>query len=366
MKMEVVSVELDNSSYPVYIGTGLLDDQDLLRRHVRGNQVMLVSNEIVGPIYADKIASAFADRQLDSIYLPDGEIHKTLQTFETVISALLANKHDRSTTILALGGGVTGDIAGFVAACYRRGVDFIQIPTTLLAQVDASVGGKTAVNHALGKNMIGAFYQPNCVLIDVNCLQTLPAREFKAGLAEIIKHGAIRDLRLFEWLEDNLSSILDLDQQALVHLIKRNCEIKASVVSEDETEQGIRAVLNFGHTFGHAIETSMGYGNWLHGEAVAAGMVMAADLSMRLGLLESKSAGRLKSLVARAGLPVVPPAELRPDEIFELMRLDKKVQNGRIRFVVLKGLGDAIVEDEIEPEMVLKTLGAGELLCQPS
>ncbi len=283
--MYTLNLDLGERSYPIYIGSGILADQQLLRRHVSGRQVMLVTNEVVAPLYLDKVRAGYPGISCSQVVLPDGEENKNLATLELVFDQLLAERHNRGTTIVALGGGVVGDMAGFAAACYQRGVNFVQVPTTLLAQVDSSVGGKTGVNHPLGKNMIGAFYQPQCVIIDTETLQTLPARHYRAGIAEVIKYGIIADREFFVWLENNYSSLLSLREDALHYAITRSCEIKARVVAQDERESGLREILNLGHTFGHAIETEQGYGEWLHGEAVAAGMVMAADLSVRMGLL---------------------------------------------------------------------------------
>jgi 3-dehydroquinate synthase len=291
------------------------------------------------------------------VVVPDGEDHKDWATLDRVIGELLAHRCDRRTAIVALGGGVVGDLAGFAAATYQRGVPFVQVPTTLLAQVDSSVGGKTAINHALGKNMVGAFYQPRLVLADMDTLTTLPERELRAGLAEVIKHGAIRDAELFAWLEGNVERLLARDPDALAHAVKRSVEIKAEVVARDERETGERALLNFGHTFGHAIETGLGYGTWLHGEAVAAGMVMAAELSARLGLLDGASVDRLRRLIERAGLPVRAPA-LAPERWLELMAVDKKAAGGRVRFVLLHGLGAAGLHGGVDDAAVREVVSA--------
>ncbi|MGB9107469.1 MAG: 3-dehydroquinate synthase, partial [Telluria sp.] len=329
-------------SYPILIGRGLLDDGALLARHIGSGsgKVAIVTNTTIAPLYLDKVAAPLraAGREVVTIVLPDGEEHKNWQSLNLVFDALLANKCDRKTTLVALGGGVIGDLTGYAAASYMRGVPFVQIPTTLLSQVDSSVGGKTGINHPLGKNMIGAFYQPRAVIADTATLDTLPARELSAGLAEVIKHGAILDLSFFDWIEANIGKLVARDHAALAHAILRSCEIKADVVRRDEREAGLRAVLNFGHTFGHAIENGLGYGEWLHGEAVGCGMVMAADLSHRLGLLDAEGALRVRRLVKAAGLPVEAP-DLGVQRWIELMEVDKKNEGGAIKFILLKPLG---------------------------
>jgi 3-dehydroquinate synthase len=337
-----LNVELGDRSYPIAIGRGLLDDTALLNRHIgsAGSKVAIVTNTTVAPLYLDKIAGPLraAGREVVPIILRDGEEYKNWESLNEVFDALLANKCDRKTTLVALGGGVIGDMTGFAAATYMRGVPFVQIPTTLLAQVDSSVGGKTGINHPLGKNMIGAFYQPRAVIADTATLDTLPARELSAGLAEVIKHGAILDAGFFDWIEANIAKLVARDHAALAHAIARSCEIKADVVARDEREGGLRAVLNFGHTFGHAIEAGMGYGTWLHGEAVGCGMVMAADLSRRLGLIDAAAVERVRKLVEAAGLPVVAP-DLGVERWIELMEVDKKNEGGAIKFILLKPLG---------------------------
>ncbi len=336
--VDTLHVELGDRSYPIVIGRDLLGGGFDLSEFVRGSDCMIVSNETVAPLYYEKLLPNLAGRNVASVNLPDGEEFKTVPTMQTIINSLVETGANRDTTIIALGGGVVGDIAGFAAACYLRGVDFIQVPTTLLAQVDSSVGGKTGVNHEKGKNLIGAFHQPQVVLIDTATLETLPDRELKAGLAEVIKHGAICDAEFFSWLEANMGALLRRDPEALEHAIRRSCEIKAEVVAADEREAGRRAVLNFGHTFGHAIEHCQGYGEWLHGEAVAAGMVMAAKLS---GLPDDDIA-RLADLIGSAGLPVEPPPIAAEDWI-GAMGLDKKVQDKKLRFVLLGAIGDSHV-----------------------
>ncbi|WP_374045819.1 bifunctional shikimate kinase/3-dehydroquinate synthase AroKB [Massilia sp. YIM B02769] len=353
-----LNVELGERSYPIAIGPGLLADPAALVRHVGGHKAAIVTNTTVAPLYLERIAAPLraAGKEVVEIVLPDGEEHKQWGSLMAVFDALLANKCDRKTTLIALGGGVIGDLTGFAAASYMRGVPFVQIPTTLLAQVDSSVGGKTGINHPLGKNMIGAFYQPRAVLADTSTLDTLPPRELSAGLAEVIKHGAILDGEFFDWIEANIARLVARDPQALAHAIARSCEIKADVVRKDEREGGLRAVLNFGHTFGHAIEAGLGYGAWLHGEAVGCGMVMAADLSQRLGLIDAASVARLRKLVAAAGLPVVAP-DLGAERWIELMEVDKKNEGGAIKFILLKPLGSPSITSA--PQDVLRaTLAA--------
>ncbi len=344
---ERITVELGDRSYPIIIGSGLLAGGFDLSEYLPGGDCLVVTNDTVGPLYRDYLDGNLGGKVVNGISLADGEAYKTLATMESVLDALVDAGARRDTTVIALGGGVVGDIAGFAAACYMRGVGFIQVPTTLLAQVDSSVGGKTGVNHAKGKNLIGAFYQPRIVLIDTDTLETLPDRELKAGLAEVIKYGAIADVEFFGWLEDNIDALLEKDRDALVYAIKRSCELKAQVVAEDERESGRRAILNFGHTFGHAIEHCLGYGEWLHGEAVAAGMVMAAELSR----LPVDQVSRLSSLITRAGLPTAPPA-IGGERMIEAMSLDKKARRTSLRFVLLMQLGDAfLTSDYDEPTL---------------
>ncbi len=358
--MARIRVALGERSYDIEVGSGLIADPERYRAHLAGRKAALVSTTVVAPIYLERVAVALraAGAEVIEVVLPDGEEHKTWQTLNLVFDALLTARCDRHTTIVALGGGVVGDIAGFAAAVYQRGIPFIQVPTTLLAQVDSSVGGKTAVNHPLGKNMVGAFHQPNAVLADVSTLETLPMRELRAGLAEVIKHGVIRDPVFFDWLEANIGRLLARDPEALIHAVVRSCEIKAEVVGKDERESGLRAILNFGHTFGHAIESGLGYGQWVHGEAVGAGMVMAADLSARIGMISEAQAGRIRDLVARAGLPVAGPASLTADRYLDLMAVDKKAAAGRIRFVLLDSPGAAVVRGDIPETAVRATLRA--------
>jgi shikimate kinase/3-dehydroquinate synthase len=335
-----LTVELGERSYPIAIGPDLLADFDLLARHVGGNKVAIVTNTTIAELYLAPLQHALTDRgkQVISIVLPDGEQYKNWSSLMQIFDALLEHKCDRKTTLVALGGGVIGDLTGYAAASYMRGVGFIQLPTTLLAQVDSSVGGKTGINHPMGKNMIGAFYQPRIVIADTSTLETLPARELAAGLAEVIKYGAIIDAEFFDWIEANIAKLVARDKSALAYAIARSCEIKADIVRQDEREGGLRAILNFGHTFAHAIEAGLGYGSWLHGEAVGCGMVMAADLSARLGLIDAGVVLRIRNLVAAAGLPVTAP-DLGMERWIELMEVDKKNEGGAIKFILLKALG---------------------------
>lgn len=338
-----VTVDLGERSYPIVIGAGLLDGGFDLSEYINGPDCLIVSNDTVADLYLDRLLPNLGGRSVSRIRLPDGEAHKTLATMQTILDDLARAGAGRDTTIVALGGGVIGDIAGFAAACYMRGVSFIQVPTTLLAQVDSSVGGKTGVNHEKGKNLIGAFHQPQVVMIDTQTLSTLPERELQAGLAEVIKYGAICDLKFMSWLEDNVQALLDKEPAALAHAIQRSCEIKAEIVAADEHEAGRRAILNFGHTFGHAIEHCLGYGEWLHGEAVAAGMVMAAELSG----IGADELTRLRSIIERAGLPTAPPP-ISAEELLAAMSRDKKVKQNEMHFVLLKQLGDAYSTSEYD------------------
>ncbi len=356
--MQTLKLDLGARSYPIYIGGGLLKRGDLLAPHISGKQVLVVSNVTVAPLYLDKVLAALKEFQCHTVILPDGEQYKTLDTLNLIFDELLRKRCDRSTTLIALGGGVIGDLTGFAAAVYQRGVPYIQIPTTLLAQVDSSVGGKTGVNHALGKNMIGAFYQPNCVIADTDTLRTLPERELSAGLAEVIKYGLIGDREFFDWLEANIEALRAREPAALAFAIERSCHNKADVVARDERESGERALLNLGHTFGHAIETGLGYGVWLHGEAIAAGMVMAADLSRRLGWISAQSQQRIEALLARAHLPVRAPAEIGAGQFLDLMAVDKKVTNGAVRLILLKGIGQAVISADFDPQLLHATLEA--------
>ena len=355
MKIHNVEVDLGDRSYPIYIGEQLFAQVDIAGL-IKGRQVMIVTNETIAPLYLSALREQLPALQVDEVILPDGESFKTLDTLNLIFDALLEMRHNRTTTLIALGGGVIGDMTGFAAASYQRGVDFIQSPTTLLSQVDSSVGGKTGVNHPRGKNMIGAFYQPKAVLADTDVLKTLPKRELAAGLAEVIKYGLIYDVEFLAWLEQNIDGLNECDPELLAYAIKRSCEIKAEVVAQDERESGIRAILNLGHTFGHAIETEQGYGNWLHGEAVGAGMWMAADLSHRLGWISAGDLARTETLLRRANLPVRAPENMSPERFIELMSLDKKVLDGRIRLVLLKQLGEAVVTDSADPDLLRETL----------
>lgn len=356
--MQELTVDLGDRSYPIYIGETLLSNASLLQQHIPGKQVFIVTNETVAALYLDTLKASLADYDCGVVVLPDGEKFKTLEVWSEILDGLMTARHNRTTTVIALGGGVVGDIAGFAAAAYQRGVHFIQIPTTLLSMVDSSVGGKTGVNHPLGKNMIGAFYQPRCVIADTSLLASLPERELSAGIAEIIKYGLICDADFFVWLEQNMDALMRRDSNALVYAVKRSCENKAMVVAQDERESGIRAILNLGHTFGHAIETAQGYGNWLHGEAVGAGMVMAADLSWRLGALSNDDLARTIRLIERAKLPTKAPADMTPQQFVELMGVDKKVLDGRLRLVLLESLGTAIVTSDIDRALLDQTFDA--------
>jgi 3-dehydroquinate synthase len=347
-----IKVDLGDRSYPIIVGNNLLGGGFDLSEFISGDDCLIVSNVTVAPLYGERIIGNLAGKNTTLIELPDGEVHKSVATMQTILDKLVLSGANRDTTVIALGGGVVGDIAGFAAACYMRGVSFIQVPTTLLAQVDSSVGGKTGVNHPEGKNLIGAFHQPQVVMIDTNTLRTLPDRELKAGMAEVIKHGAISDIEFFTWLEENMQALLDKDPVALAHAIQRSCEIKAGVVAEDEREAGRRAILNFGHTFGHAIEHCLGYGECLHGEAVAIGMIMAAELS---GIAES-DVSRLRALIAAAGLPALPPA-IAADDWMRAMGMDKKVQQKKLRFVLLQKLGAAHVTESYDAALLEQIVG---------
>ena len=350
--MKILNLDLGDRSYPIIIGTNHYADVEILSKYISGKRVAIISNETIAPIYLEKLAASLGPYDPVSIILPDGEKYKILNTIDSVIDQLLTARCDRKITLIALGGGVIGDMTGFAAACYMRGVFFIQIPTTLLAQVDSSVGGKTGVNHKRGKNMIGAFYQPKCVLIDTTTLDTLPDKELSAGLAEVIKYGLIRDRNFLIWLEENMARLLAREPAALSHAIYESCRHKAEVVAVDELEQGSRALLNLGHTFGHAIEAGMGYGYWLHGEAVAAGMVMAAELSCRLGWLERKDVVQVEKIISMAKLPIRAPGELSVAVMREHMAVDKKVTDGKLQLVLFKAIGDAIMTDEFSEKIL--------------
>lgn len=359
--MAVVNVDLGDRSYPIYIGSALLDKPELLQRHINGKKVLVVTNTTVAPLYLDKIMASIKGKGVDvtveSVILPDGEKYKDVNTLVKIYDKAVETRMDRKCTFVALGGGVIGDMCGYAAASFLRGVNFIQIPTTVMAQVDSSVGGKTGVNHPLGKNLIGAFYQPQCVLVDTDTLNTLPDRELASGIAEVIKYGLIRDATFFEWLEKNMEDLLSRDAGAFAYAIKRSCQNKAEVVSLDEKEGGIRATLNLGHTFGHAIETNLGYGEWLHGEAVGAGTAMAADMSLRLGWIDKPLQTRILSLLERARVPVAPPRHLTRAMFRSTMALDKKVADGKLKMILLKGpLGNCLFTADFDPKALEETL----------
>lgn len=351
-RMITVNVELGERAYPIHIGADLIGRTALFAPHIAGSSVTIVTNTTVDPLYGDALRAALAPlgKQVSTVVLPDGEAYKNLATLNLIFDALLGSRADRKTTLVALGGGVIGDMAGFAAACYMRGVPFIQVPTTLLSQVDSSVGGKTGINHPLGKNMIGAFYQPQAVIADIGVLRTLPARELAAGVAEVIKTGAIADADFFSWIEANIEALNRCEPAALTEAVKRSCEIKASVVARDEREGGLRAILNFGHTFGHAIEAGLGYGEWLHGEAVGCGMAMAADLSVRMGYLDEAARRRLVDVIVAAHLPTRAPA-LGQARYVELMQVDKKAEAGAIKFILLKRFGETLITQAPDAEV---------------
>lgn len=363
--MERITVNLAERSYPISIGAGLFEDpaylSQILSNKNANQKVVVISNVTVAPLYAEKILGQLEQLGCDAslLELPDGEQYKSLDTFNQVMNFLLEGSYARDVVIIALGGGVIGDLVGFASACYQRGVDFIQIPTTLLSQVDSSVGGKTAVNHPLGKNMIGAFYQPKAVIIDTNCLSTLPEREFAAGIAEVIKYGIIYDGAFFDWLEENLDRLYALDEEALTYAIARCCEIKAEVVAQDEKESGIRALLNLGHTFGHAIEAELGYGNWLHGEAVSSGTVMAAKTSHLRGLISQEQLDRIINIMRRAKLPVQTPDTMSFDDFMTHMMRDKKVLSGQLRLVLPTGIGSAEVIADTPQDIIKQAIDFG-------
>ena len=355
--MQRVTIDLGPRSYPILIGRGLLDDERAVAEAVSARDVMLVTNEVVGPLYRERLTRGLRGRRVETKQLPDGERHKTLETVGRVLDALVAARMNRDACVVALGGGVIGDIAGFAAACYQRGIDFVQVPTTLLAQVDSSVGGKTGVNHPGGKNLIGAFHQPRAVISDTDTLRTLPERELRAGLAEVVKYGLVADADFLDWLESNLPALLALEPEAIAHAVRRSCEIKAAIVVADEREHGARALLNLGHTFGHAIEAAAGYGEWLHGEAVGVGMLMAADLSARLGWLGDAEVERVRGLLQRAGLPTAAPP-IGAGRALELMAMDKKVLAGRIRLVLMSRLGEGVVTGDYPAAALAQTLAS--------
>jgi len=354
--MKKLLVELGDRSYPIYIGSGLLNQPDLYTQHIKAKQVVVVTNETIAPLYLDTILKNLQRFDVETVILPDGEQFKTLETVTHIFDKLLVSKFSRNATLIALGGGVIGDMGGFAAACYQRGISFLQIPTTLLAQVDSSVGGKTGVNHPLGKNMIGSFYQPECVIADTDVLDTLDDRQLSAGLAEIIKYGLIRDAEFFEWLENNINALLARDKQALSYAIERSCLNKAEIVAVDETETGVRATLNLGHTFGHAIETGTGYGTYLHGEAVAIGTCQAADLSRKKGWLNDADVERIIQLFKQCKLPIYPPKEIDSDRFLELMAVDKKNVDGQIRLILLTKIGVATLPTDVDKMLLIQTL----------
>ncbi len=358
--MKTLNIPLKERSYPIYIGEGLLDKADLFSAHIgAGQKMVVISNEVVAPLYLEKTLASLAGLgDVETVVLPDGEHTKTLQTANEVFTEMLQVPCDRKTTVIALGGGVTGDLSGFCAACYQRGVPFIQVPTTLLSQVDSSVGGKTGVNHALGKNMVGAFYQPQAVIIDTATLDSLDDRQFSAGMAEVVKYGLLGDLPFLEWIEQNINAIMCRDKQAIAQIIERSCQAKADIVAKDEKEHGVRALLNLGHTFGHAIESAKGYGEWLHGEAVGLGMVMAADLSRRLGYIKPEDQQRVQSIVAAAKLPVDGVQGVSAEQLRELMAVDKKVADGKLRFILYKQIGQAIIVDDVPELQLMQTLSS--------
>ena len=354
--MREINVNLGSRSYPIYIGSGLLQSADLFRKLINTSQVMVVTDTNVEKLYLSGLLKSLDGFKVSVHVIPDGEIHKNLETMNGLMTDLLQNRFGRTSCMVALGGGVVGDLTGFSAACFQRGIKFIQVPTTLLAQVDSSVGGKTAVNHALGKNMIGAFHQPAGVIADVSVLQTLPARELASGLAEVIKYGLIRDPDFYDWLESNITRLVAREPEALEYAIERSCFNKAFVVAEDETETGVRATLNLGHTFGHAVETGLNYKLWLHGEAVGLGMLMAAHMSMLCGWLTADTCARIRSLLVQTGLPVKLPVELANADIRDLMSVDKKVSHGRLKLILLKGIGEAVITDSFAETTLLETI----------
>ena len=354
--MRTLQVDLGDRSYPIFIGPGLVGKPGLLARWIVSRQVMVVTNKTIAPRYLDAVLETLQGFAVESVILPDGESYKTLDTMAGIFDALIDKRFNRNATLVALGGGVVGDIAGFAAACYQRGIAFVQVPTTLLAQVDSSVGGKTGVNHPRGKNMIGAFYQPLCVIADTDTLKTLDDRQLRAGIAEVIKYGLIRDPAFFVWLEEHMEALLDRDDEALAFAIERSCRNKASVVAEDEREAGVRATLNLGHTFGHAIETGAGYGKYLHGEAVAIGICLAADLSRRLGWITDSEVDRIIALLQRAGLPIQPPGEMMVEDYLEIMAVDKKNVDGKIRLILLERIGKAALPQSVAIDQLKATL----------
>lgn len=356
---QTLTVALGERSYPIHIGANLLQQAELLHPHIHGHRVVIVSNETVAPLYLAQLQALLTSFDPIEVILPDGEAYKNMQVMQTILTTMLEQRCDRQVTVIALGGGVVGDITGFAAACYQRGVNFIQVPTTLLSQVDSSVGGKTGVNHPLGKNMIGAFHQPQVVLIDSNTLDTLDDRQFSAGMAEVIKYGLLWDKSFLQWLDTNMTALIQRDKVLITQAIYRSCEIKAEMVAEDERESGVRALLNLGHTFGHAIENAMGYGEWLHGEAVSVGMLMAAELSAKMGWLSTQDVAYTRALLLKANLPVERPQSMTANRFMDIMAVDKKVQKGVLRLVLMQRLGKAVVTSEFDPQ-ALQELLAGK------
>lgn len=357
--MNTLTVDLGDRSYPIFIGLGLLEQKNLVAPYVKAKQVMIVTNETIAPLYLEQTLALFNDFETHHVILPDGEEYKNITVLNTIFDKLLTQHCDRQVTLVALGGGVIGDMTGFAAACYQRGVPFIQIPTTLLSQVDSSVGGKTGVNHPQGKNMIGAFHQPQCVLIDTNTLKTLESRQLSAGLAEVVKYGLINDAEFFDWLEQNTQALLNLKPEAIAYAVERSCLDKANVVAQDEKEKGMRALLNLGHTFGHTIEAGMGYGIVLHGEAVAIGMVLAANMSQRLGWMDAASVARIEAILQAMNLPTRIPQDVTTKRMLELMKVDKKVQAGKVRLILMKGIGEALLVDDYPADVLQQTLVEG-------
>lgn len=355
--MSTITVELGERSYPIYIESDVLAHADAISSHIKSSRAIIVTNDVVSPLYLEVLLNSLKGVDVSVVTIPDGEQHKNLQQFEYIISQLLEQQAARDTTLIALGGGVIGDITGFVAASFQRGMPFIQVPTTLLSQVDSSVGGKTAVNHPLGKNMIGAFYQPKSVFIDINTLKTLPNREFSAGMAEVIKYGIIYDLAFFQWLEEHTQQLIDKSSEHLKYVIKRCCEIKAEIVSKDEREQGIRALLNLGHTFGHAIEAEQGYGNWLHGEAVACGTIIASKVAVEKNWMTIQELEQVIALTEAFDLPTLAPSDMNYDVFMQHMQHDKKVLEGAIRFIIPKNIGNAVVTKDITQDILRSLLG---------
>lgn len=356
--MITLNVDLGDRSYPIYISQGIFKNAALYQQHITGKKILIVTDDNVAPLYLSTLVTSLSQFECEHVVLPAGEAHKNLDTVSTIYDALIKNRFDRNCTIIALGGGVVGDITGFAAASYQRGVSFVQIPTTLLSQVDSSVGGKTGVNHPQGKNMIGAFHQPACVVADMNTLDTLPERELKAGMAEVIKYGLIDDTEFFHWLEQHIDDLLAKDKSALGQAVEKSCTRKAHIVAADELEAGQRALLNLGHTFGHAIETAQGYGNWLHGEAIAAGMCLAARFSADSGFCDEETVSQTRAIFQQTGLPTSPPADMTAERCLQLMSLDKKVRDKKLTLVLMRGIGEAFLCNDFDPEKLSKTLNS--------